>query len=423
MSITGVQARLGDTWTELSYNPVTGRWEGFLVPAQTSIHQPGGFFNVEVRAVSDRGESASISGETLAALRLVVRETQNPALTLVSPAAGYVTVKRPVVVMDAVDETGGSGVDRNSWTVLLDGAPQSAGKAVEEISGGYRLRWTPQADLGEGKHIVTFEVADLDGNSSSTSAAYIVDTEPPVLTLFLPDSHRVVDQAAITVAGRAYDRTSGISGVEIVGEAGGLSAALDPAGDFSSAVPLEIGLNTITVTAADAAGWMASETITVIRLVTDRIWADVERVRELCARGYGRWTAEERAWWRGTRCLRGSYDDRDLNRVTTAMEHISEWLDRYGYAVAYQPEPHHPWADEDAMTQAQGVLYLKNVEALRAVLPLPEKTPETPRSMNELSVPAANDIETILVAVDGQRAVMDRSSWWPSGMIACGGVF
>ena len=156
--------------------------------------------------------------------------------------------------------------------------------------------------------------------------------------------------------------------------------------------------------------------------MTDRTQADAERARELCARGYARWTAEERAWWSGARCRRGSYDALDLNRVTAAMEHIREWLEGYGYVTPYQAEPHRPWRDEDAMTGAQGTRYLQNVEAQRKALPLPEGTPETPGSLEKLTVAAANDIEKILVAVDAARPMIDRSSW-PCGTITCGGVF
>lgn len=423
MAITTVRARLGETWTALEYNPATGRWEGVLLPGRTSAHQPGGYYGVEVEAANDRGETASISGEVLAALRLVVRETQKPLLNLVSPAAGYVTVKRPGVVMDAVDEAGGSGIALDSWTVTLDGIPQSAGKTAEEIPGGYRLRWTPAADWSEGGHTVAFTVSDRDGNEAGKSAAYTVDTVPPELTLALPDSQRVVDAAEITAVGTVRDGTSGIAGVEVVGEGGSISVEPAPSGDFTCTIPLEVGVNTITVIAVDGAGNRTAQEVYMIRMVTDRTQADAERARELCARGYARWTAEERAWWNGARCRRGSYDALDLNRVTVAMEHIREWLEGYGYVTPYQAEPHRPWRDGDAMTRTQGTRYLQNVEALRKALALPEGTPETPESLEKLTVAAANDIEKILVAVDARRAVMDRSSWWPCGTITCGGVF
>ena len=89
------------------------------------------------------------------------------------------------------------------------------------------------------------------------------------------------------------------------------------------------------------------------------------------------------------------------------MEHIREWLEGYGYVTPYQAEPHRPWRDGDAMTRIQGTRYLQNVEALRKALPLPEGTPETPGSLEKLTVAAANDIEIILVTVDAARPMIE----------------
>ena len=176
MALTTVRAKLGETWVTLAYNDATGRYEGTLTPSGTSAGEPGGYFSVTVEAVNAGGETASASGESLASLRLAVRETVSPVLTLVSPSPGYVTSKRPTVLVDAVDEAGGSGVDPGTFSVLLDGAAQAEGLAYEAIEGGYRLSWTPAADLSDRPHVVTFAVSDRDGNPASASAAYTVDT-------------------------------------------------------------------------------------------------------------------------------------------------------------------------------------------------------------------------------------------------------
>lgn len=418
MALTRVRAKLGNDWTVLAYNAATGRYEGSLTPTGTSVNQPGGYFSVTVEAKNSSGGTASISGTELKSLRLTVRETVSPGLRLVAPAPGYLTENRPMVVMDAADEAGGSGVNPNSFAVSLDGVTQTAGKSAAAISGGYRLTWTPPAALEDGNHVVTFTVSDRDGNRASADAAYTVDTVPPVLALTSPDSQLVVDTESVTVAGTVYDATAGIAAVTV----GGQAAAVER-GQFRVRVPLEIGTNEIAVTAADGAGWTAIRSVTVIRLVTDRTQADAERVQELCARGFASWTAEERDWWSNTRCRRGSYDALDLNRVTAAMEHIAGWLDQYGYLTEYCPEPHGLWTERDAVTRSQGERYLANVESLRSVLPVPEGTPETPQSIEKLTALAANEIEQILVAIDGLRPILDRASWFPCGTINCGGVF
>ena len=98
MALTTVRAKLGDTWVTLAYNPATDRYEGALTPSETSIHQPGGYYAVEVDVSNDTGQKASISGVQLPSLRLVVRETTAPALRLVSPAPGYLTTQTPTII-------------------------------------------------------------------------------------------------------------------------------------------------------------------------------------------------------------------------------------------------------------------------------------------------------------------------------------
>ena len=95
MALTQVRARIGTEWVTLTYNDATGRYEGTLTPPGTSIHQPGGYYSVEVEATNDSGDTASISGTQLASLRLVVQETTAPVVTLVFPAQGYLTTSAP----------------------------------------------------------------------------------------------------------------------------------------------------------------------------------------------------------------------------------------------------------------------------------------------------------------------------------------
>ena len=420
MALTQVRARLGGTWTTLTYNAATGRYEGSLVPSGTSIHQPGGYFSVEVEAANQTGASASVSGAVLPSLRLVVRETAAPSLVLLAPQPGYVTVKRPVITAEASDEAGGSGLDPDSFLVSLDGAPQTAGKAVSAIAGGYRLSYTPAADLSEGGHTVTLSVADRDGNRTTISAAYTVDTVPPVLGLTAPDSRRVVDVPALEVGGTVFEETSGPAAAAVRVNGLLVEGVSVENGSFAALVPLTVGANDIVITAADGAGLRSELTLSVIRLVTDRTDADVLRVQDLCARGYAAWTAEERAWWASAPCLRGSYDERDMNRVEAAMAHIAAWLLAYGYLAGYAPPGRGPWTAEEAPRAGDAERYLRNVEALRSVLPLQEGTPETPEGMDGFTFGRANDIEKILVAVDAVRPVLDRSAWFYAGEIYAG---
>lgn len=402
MALTTVRARLGDTWVTLAYNESTGRYEGALTPQETSIHQPGGYYSVEVEAVNDTGERASISGEQLPSLRLVVRETTAPVLTLVSPAPGYLTTAAPVFVFEAVDEAGGSGVNPDTFSL--------SGAAAEEIPGGYRFTWSPPGGWADGAHTVTASVQDHDGNESTVSGSYTVDTVPPVLLLRQPYMRHVVDDARVTVAGEVWDVTAPAVTVTVAGE-----AVPATAGRFEAEVALEIGENHIPVIAADGAGNQTAAEVYMIRLVTDRTASDAERILDLCRRGYDDWTEEERDWWASTRCLRGSYDHRDLNRVGVAVDWLAAELRRRGYIADASPKT--DWAETDAPVQSQMEAYLANVETVRAAQGL--YMPEIPWTMDSLRPEGANDIERTLVEVD---AGFPHYTAWTAGEITCGGI-
>lgn len=411
MALKTVRAKLGDLWVALAYNAATGRYEGALTPPGTSIHQPGGYFSVEVQASNETGQTASITGAQLPALRLVVRETAAPALALVSPPPGYLNTGTPTLIFEAVDEEGGSGVNPESFAVSAEPAAGGGGSSAwEEIPGGYRFSWSPPGKWADGPHTVTASVRDYDGNGSTISAAYIVDTVPPELLIRQPYQRHVVDDEYIIVAGEVWDLTAPAVTVTVAGEAVPVTA-----GRFEAEVPLEIGSNHIAVIAADGAGNQTEAEVYMIRLVTDRTQADTDTVLDLCARGYARWTAEERAWWASTRCLRGSYDHRDLNRVETAVEWLAGELERLGYLVKASPKT--KWTAEDAPVRSQLETYLVGVNAVREVQGL--EMPEIPRTMAGLTIDGANRIERALVEVD---AAFPQYSAWTAGEITCGGV-
>ncbi len=427
MSLTRVRVKLNGVWTTLTYNASTGRYEGDVTaPPSTSANLPGGYYVLEAEAVNSEGKVASISGTALRSLRLVVRETVAPTLALLSPPAGYINTRRPAVVLTASDEAGGSGIDPGSFAVVLDGHSQTAGLSTDTAANGVRLAWTPTADLSEGPHTLSISISDRDGNTSTINAAYTVDVTPPGLTLSLPDTHRVVDSETIHVAGRAWDGISGppsvaitVNGVERWRRPAADGWSADPV-DFTADIPLDIAGNDIAVTATDGAGLATVEHFTVIRLVTDRVAADLEKLQNMFARGLDNWTASEKSWFASTLCLRGAYDVLDVDRVELAVDWIGTWLHNYGcfdtWGPAVDREP------DDALTVSDAARYLNRVGAIRDALTVPDGTPVTPENMREaLTIRGANDIETILVAVDQFRPLLERS-WWYCGEIYCGEV-
>lgn len=431
MALTQVRAKFNGEWVTLAYNAATGRYEGTVIPPGTSANQPGGYYSLEVEAANDTGQTATLTGEQYSGLRLVVRETAAPTLTLVSPPAGYLTTNSPEFEFTTMDEAGGSGIDTASAQAAIDGV--SAACTVTPSGEGYSITFAGTS-LSEGPHVVSVSVSDRDGNGTTASAAYTVDTVPPVLTVTAPDLHRVVDRAEVTVEGYVSDGTSGVASVT----AGGTAVAVDSGGRFSAVVPLAVGVNHIPVTATDNARLATTNTIWMLRLITDRTQADVDAVKALPLR-WEDFTDAQKAFWAGV--VRGAYNDNDMNRVGTAVEYIAQLmrdagydpnvkpitinhvvsifetnadgqvvLDDEGYGIVKEVKQWSDttWIEDDIPTAQQAQVYLQNVEEIKA--PLPITGPDVPPDMDEFNFREANDIETLLVQADRLFPLMERSA-------------
>lgn len=402
MALTQVRAKLGEQWVTLTYNGATGRYGAELTAPGTSHNQPGDYHPVTVEITSSSGATATATAEVMPALRLEVNEATAPVLTLVSPAPGYLQTGTPAIVFEAVDEPGGSGVNPDSLSL--------AGAAAAAIPNGYRFTWTPPGGWADGPHTVTASVRDFDGNSAAVSRAYIVDTVPPALYLQKPFQRHVVDDEAVTVAGEVWDATSSPVAVTVAGNAVPVSG-----GRFSVKVPLAIGENTIPIVATDGAGNTATASVYMIRLVTDRVQADVDKLLDMYSRrAAGRtWTGEELEWFNTAACLRGSYDSTDRNRVGVAVRFLAGELQRRGYDIKVRPKT--DWTEEYGPTVSDLDTYLQNVEAVRAAQGF--HAPEIPKTMRFPTLAGANAIEKALVETD---AYFPNYSAWSAGEISGG---
>lgn len=127
-------------------------------------------------------------------------------------------------------------------------------------------------------------------------------------------------------------------------------------------------------------------------LVTDRTQADVERVRELAAKGYTGMTASELVEWLAG--MKGAYNAADLNRVGTALNYLRDRLTGVcGMDIMWQAKT--DWAMTDVITAAQGSAYHDQISDVRAALTYPGNAPDVPE-IALLTYAGANDIERIL---------------------------
>ena len=136
---------------------------------------------------------------------------------------------------------------------------------------------------------------------------------------------------------------------------------------------------------------MGTKTI-IDNLVTDRTQADVERVRELAAKGFAAMTADEQAEWLAG--MKGAYNASDLNRVGTALNYLAGRLASIcGKSIAWTAKT--DWAVTDIITASQAAEYRRQIQDIRDALTYPAGTPDAPQ-LGRLTYTDANNIERIL---------------------------
>lgn len=268
MAIKTVKATINGQTYDLTLNSASGKWEATITaPGKTSYNLAGGYYNVSVEATNEAGTKGSADASTVDGLKLVVKETVAPVITIVSPTAGaYVANSKQPVVFNITDETGGSGVDISTLVVKQDGTAVAAANITHTaIANGYSVTYTPPAALSDGSHTVTINCKDHDGNAAAEkSTTYTVDTVPPTLNVTSPADGLITAASSVTVAGTTNDATS--SPVVITISLNGTDQGTIPVGTggtFSKVVTLKEGSNTIIVKAKDAAGKESSVTRTV----------------------------------------------------------------------------------------------------------------------------------------------------------------
>nr|DAV97817.1 MAG TPA: Ig-like domain protein [Caudoviricetes sp.] len=269
MAIKTVKATINNQTYDLTLNSASGKWEATITaPGKTSYNLAGGYYNVSVEATNEAGTKGSADASTVDGLKLVVKETVAPVITIVSPTAGaYVANSKQPVVFNITDETGGSGVDISTLVVKQDGTAVAAANITHTaIANGYSVTYTPSAALSDGSHTVTINCKDHDGNAATEkSTTYTVDTVPPTLNVTSPADGLITAASSVTVAGTTNDATSSpvVITISLNGTDQG-TVAVGTGGTFSKVVTLKEGSNTIIVKAKDAAGKESSVTRTVI---------------------------------------------------------------------------------------------------------------------------------------------------------------
>lgn len=256
-----MQAVINGQRITLTREEATGDWVASVTaPGLSSYSQAGHYFPVELTATDEAGNSTTVNDSDAAlgqSLRLTVKERVAPVIVITAPAAGsYLDTSTPAVAFKITDND--SGVKLDSVVVKVDGVALD-NVTHTAIADGYSFAANCGA-LTDGRHTVTVDAADNDGNAAvQASVSFTTDTVPPVLSVTAPTEGQWTNQAAVTVSGTTNDVTSSPVTLTVNGKA----ATVNADGSFVAQVQLTEGENAITVVAKDAAGKTSTVTRTV----------------------------------------------------------------------------------------------------------------------------------------------------------------
>lgn len=275
MAIKQVRVAINGVWTTLTLDSTTGKYKGTIAaPSVTSYNVNSGHYypvTVEAQNMALTTKTVTDTDATIGeSLRLKVKEITKPTISFTAPTeAQFLATNKPTISFQLRDETNGSGVNIGSLSIKLDSTTftnTSSGVTVTAVTGGYNVTLVPPTALSDGGHTVTVNVSDNDGNAATaTSRSFTTDTVPPVLSITAPsDDNGWVAFAPYTISGTTSDATSGTPTVTISlnGKDQG-AISVSSKGEFSKAVTLAEGVNSISVTATDKAG----KTTTVTRTI------------------------------------------------------------------------------------------------------------------------------------------------------------
>lgn len=196
-------------------------------------------------------------------LKLIVKETVKPVITLIYPTDGTYTQNNSTsITFTVTDEANGSGLKENSISLKIDGIISDFVK--ESIPNGFNCIYTPLAPLNDGQHTIEIDAQDNDGNwAAKINAVYTIDTIPPTLSVTEP-TFSITNQPSCTFSGTTNDNLSTPVSVEFIlnGESTG-NAEVDSDGNFSKTLTLSEGDNVIKVISTDKSGRSTTVTKTI----------------------------------------------------------------------------------------------------------------------------------------------------------------
>ena len=156
--------------------------------------------------------------------------TTSPTLTITSPQDSLLTNRNTVTVA-------GTAIDSTQVTVAVDG------NSVPLTNGAFSTTWV----LSEGENAITVIATNAAGNATTITKTVRMYAIPPAVTISSPSDSLLTNQNVVHVSGTVSDSTA------VTLTINGSSVPVTN-GSFSTTCLLVEGMNTIIISAADAAG-------------------------------------------------------------------------------------------------------------------------------------------------------------------------
>ena len=162
-----------------------------------------------------------------------------------------------------------------------------------------------------------------------------------------------------------------------------------------------------------------------MNMITNRTAYDVERWRNLRDKGWANMSTSERQEWVGEilptpAASKGMYTHNDLNRVENAVKNVVELLKKIGIDAPHMTIKT-DWTYRDRLTDSDIERYFSNISTLRGLFEVYDNIPKAPTVNDKLDFNIANNIEKILVDVEGITIKIISSRYY-SGEIFLGEV-
>ncbi|HEV8614519.1 MAG TPA: Calx-beta domain-containing protein [Methylomirabilota bacterium] len=180
------------------------------------------------------------------------------AITAPTSASTYGTKTSPLTLSGTASDN--IGVTQVTWANDRGGSGTATGTTSWTASG---------IILQAGANVLTVTARDAAGNTATDSVTVTFDVTPPVVTITMPmsGSTYATRTSPLTLSGTASDNVR-VTRVTWANDRGGSGTATGTTSWTTSGIILQAGANVLTVTARDAAGNTATDSVTVTFDVT-----------------------------------------------------------------------------------------------------------------------------------------------------------